>query len=295
MVKINAGSLDAFAAESNIIRTARKNKLEGNITYPYNVSNPAYPLVRDSIEYKGNDSDTLKSQLKSWVYFDLGFKALGLAFKKAFDGINYLRGIPVNPANAISLCDRFFTPNKVGYKIGYKALKQAQNKVLPEIITKPLVALENSVRKAMGAEGIKLAAKGGFINSTLKPLFKFSGAPLMIVFELLGDISEIVKDFKTGQVTGLKQLGKSLIKAGINTASFCGGEIVGTGIGSFVGGAIGSVIPVMGTAIGAQIGGWLGGLVGGCTASYYSNKFVKTFIKPESEIKSKKPQLPAYV
>ena len=244
-----------------------------------NVSKPAYPVIRDNEQ----EGDSFKSQFKAWVGFDVGLKTLGLVFSTINNGVKKLRGIPIDKANVTTLANRFFTPNKIGFEIGLQAINQAKSKVLPEVLTKPLAILENAVSKAVGSEGIKVAAESSFFQRTLKPLFKFSGMPLIIAFECIGDIGRVKHAFEKGPLAVAQQLLKTGTKALINASAFCGGEIVGATIGAVIGGAIGSIIPVIGTALGAQVGGWIGGMAGGCTASYMSNKFINPMINPEEK------------
>jgi hypothetical protein len=238
-----------------------------------NLSKPTYALIRDNSEEKG---ESFKSQFISWACFDTGLKVIGLAFNKINNGIQYFKGIPIDPTNVTTLANRFFTPNKVGFEVGLQALKQ------PNLLVKPLKVLERAVAKVVGEEGIAIVGSS-FFQKTLKPLFKFSGMPILIAFECLSDISKITNEFKQSSIGGIKQLLKTGTKAVINATAFCAGDIAGSAIGSVIGGAIGSVIPIAGTALGAQAGGWIGSMVGGCAASYFSNKFISSKINPEDK------------
>jgi hypothetical protein len=251
-------------------------KNEAKQVTPQDITKASFPIARTNTENRAADNDTLCSQLKGWYGFDIGLKTIGLAYGTAKRSLNSFRKIPNDLSKVPTLSNRFFTPNKLGSEIG---------KVIPDMLKNPLATLRTTVGKVAAEDGIKVVANtGGFYSTTLKPLIKLSGATFMMVFEMIGEIGNISKAFKKSVITGVKQVAKSITKSAINAAAYCGGEIVGASAGAAFGAALGKIISRgnnNGAKLGAQIGGWIGGMTGGCSGSYYSNKFVKSVIKPE--------------
>jgi len=258
---------------NNYVRRIKQEK-----SYPNNITNPAFPVVRTVAENTAEtEAESFTSAVKGWLIFDMALKGIGIAYSK-------IKGSSIKLPEIIK---KLFTPNQIGLELGLNAVNQSKGKVLPMLLTKPAEALKTAVGNVVGKEGIK-AGTGSYFNSTLKPMMKFSGAPIMIAMEMLMDSSKIVNEFKEGFAPGLKQLGLSGVKGSINAVGFMAGDIAGSAIGAIIGGGIAAAFTGgAGTALGASIGGYIGKAVGIVTATYFSNKLAKSLIGEEEKVESK--------
>lgn len=101
---------------------------------------------------------------------------------------------------------------------------------------------------AIGTAGQQVGKLG-----KIKGIFKSSGTSLMLAINAFSEaVSEVIPTFKElGFEKGMKQLGKSSVKAIGNTLGYVGGQYAGTIAGTAIGTAI---CPGLGSAIGGVIG-----------------------------------------
>ncbi len=110
-----------------------------------------------------------------------------------------------------------------------------------------------------------------FGNTGLGKVVKGSGASMVAVLEgVIGLVTEVVPAFMEGGFeSGIKQLGKTTLKATGAGLGWAGGSVAGRAVG----GAIGTVLGgPAGTAIGCLIGGFIGSVAGSVVGAGVAKK-----------------------
>lgn len=139
-------------------------------------------------------------------------------------------------------------------------------------VTKEAEAVITNAGKEAAKKTAEVAGKAGKLGK-LGKFMKSSGAGFMLVINgVMEAVTEVIPTFKElGAAKGMKQLGRSAIRAAGDALGWIAGEQIGVAAGAAIGTAI---CPVVGTAVGGAIGA-IGGFIGGCAGSFVMGKVTK--------------------
>lgn len=156
-----------------------------------------------------------------------------------------------------------------------------------EKLLKPVTGFKKFTRFLGKYTGIT-KLNGGLKNfATKSPLTakflkygKSHGLGLFFAIEGISALFTIIPAFtQVGFGSGVKQTGKSIVKAGASIGGWVAGATAGA--------AIGSIIPGAGTILGGAIGA-AAGMIGGCLGSWATGKIVEPLCKSEVDIAKEK-------
>lgn len=160
------------------------------------------------------------------------------------------------------------------FKQANAALAKANAAAHAENLAQPATGFFGKLSRGLGisklnAKAAELGTKSPLMAKVLK---HGKGQGLFLAIEGVTALFTIIPTFsQLGAGSGIKQIGKSVVKSGASIGGWIVGSAIATKGGAALGAAIGSVVPGVGTVIGGVVGA-LCGLVGGLVGSWIAKK-----------------------